>query len=293
MTPLADANERCLYTVLYAPRERIEGIVLDGVAPIVAELGDDPSLDSLFYVRYSEPEWQLRLRVLGRPDWIEGPVRTRVTEWVGRLVADGIAERPVFTTYDREWERYGGPEGMRLAEKLFFADTLACLALLDADRRGAIAKTRREVSLLLVDGLLDLARFTHAERAAFYRTGYDWALRLGTWTDRELAILGERYETLRPGLAALFAPEGGDRDRRWGGEEPRRIADGFFARSQPIVDAILTGHRAGRITGTLTELFWSYAHMMTNRLGIESSAEAILRFFMHRFVEDTPADARR
>jgi thiopeptide-type bacteriocin biosynthesis protein len=280
-------DQLCLFTLLYAPREQHERILADFVTPIARDLRAAPELHSLFFARYNVPTWQVRFRVLGRPGWIAGPVRERFERDLEPLQASGAVERIEFAEYDREIERYGGEEGMALAEKLFLHDSLAVLDLLAAERQGGLAKTRREWSLLMTEGLLDLLGFDRAQRLAFYATGYRWTSEMGTWKEAELETIEKRYQELKPGLQDLFA---GDQSRHpellWGGEEPWRIAERCLEASRPVVAAIREAHAAGRIHQDLTELAWSYSHMHCNRLGIDPTPEALLRYFMHRLVED-------
>lgn len=275
----------CLYTIAYLPRERIESLLLDELAPIVLEIEHHPGLDSLFFVRYSDPRWQLRFRVLGDPAWVQGSLRDQVGARLARLEQEGAIEGHAFGRYDRELERYGGEEGMRLAERLFFLDSMAALRLCAAERRGLSQRSRREIALLLCDGLLDLAGFDFQQRLAFYRRGYAWALEDGQWTAQELEILERRFLELLPGLDRLLAlPRDGD--GLWGGSETAEVARRFIDQARPVVREIVDGQRAGRIRQDVIYLMWSYAHMFTNRMGIESSAEAILRYFMHRYLQE-------
>ena len=287
-------GQLCLFTLLYAPRDQHERILADLVTPIARDLRGSPELHSLFFARYNVPSWQLRFRILGRPDWVSGPVRERVERDLAPLREAGIVEGVEFAQYDRETERYGGEEGMELAETLFLHDTLACLDLMDLERQGNLAKTRREVSLLMTERLLDLLRFGRAERLAFYAYGYRWTREMETWSDADFAAAEERYQALKPGLQELFT---GEQSREpallWGGEEAARIAERCLDASRPVAEAILSGHAAGRIRQDLGSLAWSYAHMHCNRLGIDPNPEALLRFFMHRLLEDgggTPQD---
>jgi len=278
------SDPRCFYTILRAPHERLEPLLLDDVAPVVAAIREAPELDSLFFVRYSEPTWQLRFRVLGEPAWIEAEIAPRLRAHAIDLRDRGVIEGCEFATYDREWERYGGEEGMRLAERLFLLDSLAALDWLIAERRGEVSRSRREFSIVLVDRLLDLAGLDHRRRLAFYRHGYTWAIDGGGWGEAEVAVLEDRFRALKPGLESLLF---GDADpaRVWGGAEPARIAQRFLTDAAPVVQAIVAGQAAGRIRQDLVYLLWSYAHMFSNRLGIESAGEAVLRFFLHRLIE--------
>jgi thiopeptide-type bacteriocin biosynthesis protein len=286
----------CLFVLLYAPRDRHERILADFVTPVARGLRGAPELHSLFFARYNVPSWQVRFRVLGRPDWISGPVFERVERGLGPLKESGAVEGVEYAQYDREVERYGGEEGMALAEKLFLHDSLACLDVMEAERQGLLAKTRREVSMLLTDRLLDLLRFDREQRLAFYAYGYRWAPEMETWKDADLETIEAKYQALKPGLHDLFTGEQSGRpDWLWGGEEPARIAARWQEASRPVAEAILAAHAAGRIPQDLVYLAWSYAHMQANRLGIDPVPEALLRYFMHRVTEDgggAPAASR-
>lgn len=282
-----DDDQLCLFTLLHAPRERHEQILADFVTPIARDLRGAPELDSLFFARYNVPSWQLRFRVLGRPDWVSGPVRERVERDLAPLQESGAVEGIEFAQYDRETERYGGEEGMALAEKLFLHDSLACLDLMEADRQDLLEKTRREISLLMTERLLDLLRFDRAQRLAFYAFGHQWTREMGTWSDAEVEKIEAKYQELKPGLAELFTGEqAGDPEWLWGGEAAARIAARWLEASRPVAEAILAGHAAGRIQQDLVYLAWSYAHMSCNRLGVDATPEALLRYFMHRLYED-------
>ncbi len=281
-------NQRCLYVLLHGPRESHEVILRDLVHPVAAEIRGHPGLDSLFYARFDQPDWQVRFRILGNPEWIDGEVRQRVESRVEPLRQRGLVEGVELAEYQREYERYGGPEGMALAEKVFLHDSLACLDLMEAERQGLLAKSRREFSMVLTERLLDLLEMDRERKLVFYRYGHSWALESGVWKDAELRTLEERYRALTPGLEELFQDKTTDEATLYGGKEPARIARSFLAAMQPVMRDLLATHAAGRISQDPGYLAWSYTHMQCNRLGIDPSGEAILRYFMHRYHQDHP-----
>lgn len=280
--------QSCLYTLIHADRERHEEILSDLVTPVAREIAGHPDLDSLFFARYDDPDWQVRFRVLGRPAWVEGKVRRLMEKRLEPLVKGGVIDSHEFAEYDREYERYGGEEGMALAEKLFLHDSIACLDIMDADRRGRLGKSRREISMLLTDRLLDLMKFDPRRRSDFYQFGYSWALSMNTWQEEELRILNEKYESLKPGLRSLFFDaRREDLVEAFGSEEGARIAERYLASAGPVAEQLLAAHAAGRVKQDLVYLAWSYTHMQCNRLGIEPTPEAILRYFMHRLMQES------
>jgi thiopeptide-type bacteriocin biosynthesis protein len=274
-------DEACLYTLMHAPRESHERLLRELVIPVVTTIKDAPELDSIFFARYSEPDWQLRFRVLGRTSWVAMAVRPLIDAALVPAREAGLFEEVEFAQYDREWERYGGEIGMPLAERIFFQDSLACLDLIDAESRGEIAKSRREYSLLYVERFLDLMGFDRDARIAYYAFAHSWPITDGTWTSGDMDALDRKFRSLEPGLVELIR-EGGDAASAWGGATPARIAARCLDATRPHVDELLTHHRAGRIPQDIVSLAWSYTHMHCNRLGIDAMPEAILRYFMWR-----------
>ena len=65
---------RCLFTAIDAPQGSWEKVILGAVAPVVRELRVQPELDTLFFGRFNEPAWQIRLRVVGDPGWAEAQI---------------------------------------------------------------------------------------------------------------------------------------------------------------------------------------------------------------------------
>jgi thiopeptide-type bacteriocin biosynthesis protein len=270
--------------------EHHDRLLLDLFAPIVRQITGDSQLDSFFFVRYADPEWQLRFRVLGRPEWIETHVRPRVDAAIVPFVNEGAVNRVEFGTYAREWDRYGGPEGMRLAERVFLHDSIACLAILEAERAGRSTLSRREYSLAFTERLLDLFGFDAALRLAFYREGQAWAFRDGVFRDEDKPRLEGRYRDARVSLRSrFFEAGGGSLEAAFGEGDTLGIATTALQSMRPAVEDVVSGHRAGTIRQNLVYLAWSYAHLHCNRLGIDVVPEAILRYLMFRLYEDETA----
>lgn len=278
---------RCLYTIVHAPRERHDDILRRFVAPVARRCAGDPSLESLFLARYNKPDWQVRFRVLGDPAWIEGFVRPEIERSLLSLREDETAAGADFAEYEREYDRYGGKEGMRLAEQLFLHDTLACLDLIDLEGEGKLSRSRREWSLVYVERLFDLLRLDPERREEVYRYSYSWTLDHDYWSEDDLATLDRRYGEVREGIEDLLRGETSrDAALQHGGVEAAAIVARTMTSLAPIAEAIVEGVRSGEVAQEIGHLAWSYSHMHCNRLGIEAHAEAILRYFMHRFYED-------
>jgi thiopeptide-type bacteriocin biosynthesis protein len=264
----------CHYALIEAPREHHEAILERAVTPLAGRFRDADPLESLFFVRYSEPTWQLRFRILGEPAWIDDVARAEVRAALSPLLGEGVATAVREATYDREFERYGGPRGMRLAERVFHVDSLAALDWMALERAGRTQWQRREFSLLLSERIADLFGFDGDARRPFYREGYRWAFDTGLWDEGARATLDERARSSRAGLAALLDPP----EPATGTGEERAVLREFRDALRPTGEALRAGLADGSIRAHAPHLAWSLAHMSTNRLGIDPAAEAILRY---------------
>jgi len=264
----------CHYALIEAAREHHEMILERAVAPLAGRFRDAAGLESLFFVRYSEPTWQLRFRVLGDPDWIDRVARPAMRSALEPLVEEGLSTAVREATYDRELERYGGPVGMRVAERIFHLDSLAALDWMALERAGRTQWGRRELSLLLAERIADLFGFAEGARRLFYRQGYQWAFDTGLWDEAARAKLDERAQSSRAGLAALLD----HMEPARGSAEECALLREFRTALQPAGEALRAGLADGSIRAHAPNLAWSLAHMSTNRLGIDPAAEAILRY---------------
>lgn len=276
------SESACLYVALPCARALHERVLREAIGPLARTLATSPALDSLFFVRYDTPDWQLRLRVLGPAAWLEEHVRPRLLAALAPLQDDGTLAEPHFGEYQREYERYGGALGMRLAERLFLHDSLAALELIEADARGALSGSRREYSLLLTERLLDLMTCDARQRLEVYDFAQRFAFEQQVLHVDDRPRLDAQYARLRDGLRARIL-DTRDAVERWGGAEPARIAAGWARASQPILAELCSAVSEGRVSQNLTSLAWSYAHMQCNRLGVELVPEALLRYFLYRF----------
>ncbi|MER8184726.1 thiopeptide-type bacteriocin biosynthesis protein [Kitasatospora sp. NPDC094015] len=189
---------------------------------LLAELVPELPGVELFFVRYADPLEHLRIRVRHRPGRLE-ELLDLARACAGRLPVHEVAVRE----YRPEADRYGGPELLGAAERLFCADSAAVVRLL----AGRPALPRAVLAALTLDRLAALLLPDPAERRAVAAGSADsragsaehrrhgrelWRLRTdGGGPAAEVAALwagpaaeyGRLLELHRPG------PEGADRRR--------------------------------------------------------------------------------
>lgn len=155
-----------LFVKLYGPRENENGL-LTGVLGDLTEMIDNSGLArQWFFIRYADPEPHLRLRWQGDPDVLLGHVLPQVSDIAAALIERGELHRLVVDTYDRELERYGGPAGTDLCERIFHADSRAVRRLLATPVGSGADLT--ELAAVSVDALLGGLGLDEAARLAYY-----------------------------------------------------------------------------------------------------------------------------
>ncbi len=257
--PAADAfapGAEWLMAKVYTGRAAADRLLRELVPAVLDRAGHD----GWFFIRYGDPEWHLRLRLHGdRP----GALLAALHEASEPFVADGTIWRIQLDTYRREVDRYGGPEGIVLAERLFQADSEAVLAALRSLDGDEALADRWRLAVAGVDRFLGDLGFDVPRRRDVVRRWRDGLVteygETGTLA-RQLA--GRVMRRDREPLTALMA-----------GEPPTpglvaglRALDQRSAAMAPALAALHELAAAGRLTQPLDVLAMSYDHMFVNRL---------------------------
>jgi len=226
--------------------------------------------DRWFFLRYYEQDaGQLRLRFHGEAAALAGHLLPAARGWMDALNVAGLASHFSVDTYRPEIARYGGPQAIEAAERVFHADSKAALEQL-ALRGAGLAKLPLE--LLIAANHLDLLTRLDPDG---WRT---WLLD---------SYPNDRYhrtfQTHRRCALSLLDPAGGWAALRelpggaqllasWQGRAPRVAAYGELIRCLVA---------EGRLASTTTA-FQSMLHMSHNRhagmdLDAEKSTYAVVR----------------
>lgn len=153
------------YLKLYAGAGEIDRLLVNDVLPAMEEARrQDPELQ-FFFIRYADPEWHLRLRV--RAGSVPGLHVRTLLALNQEFASANAAWHSHFATYDRELERYGGPECIDECERWFCEESTAVLRLLAAAYGNADRTLRPAWALATAMRLLDAAGLRHEDRLRF------------------------------------------------------------------------------------------------------------------------------
>lgn len=273
-----------LYAKFYCGPANADRLLLGTVAPLVQQALDSKASDAWFFIRYNDPDGHLRVRLHGPPQRLLLEILPAMRARAERALAGGLLQRLEICTYEREVERYGGPEGMPLCEQLFQADSKAVLDILASLSGDEGAEARWKLALCGADRLLsDLGLDDPSKLALLSRLKEAYFQEFGGATALKRA-LGDRYRKERVALEKLL--EGGE-------AEDSGLVHGLQAlhersrQTKPVIAALLKKAKQGKITTALPDLAASLVHMHVNRL-IRADArahEAVLYAFLAQFHE--------
>jgi thiopeptide-type bacteriocin biosynthesis protein len=248
--------------------------------------------DQWFFIRYGDPDWHVRLRIHGAPNRLLHETLPMLTRVTAPLLDKGQLWRVQLDTYEREVERYGGEAGIRLAERVFHADSEAALAIVRQLAGDAGAELRWRVALAGIDLLFrDLGLTLEQKR--------DIALRAQRGYGREFGVDGafqhevsRRYRTERASVEALLDPPR---------ELPPELAASIEVLHQrsavimPAARALRAAADAGQLCVDVPELAMSLAHMHVNRMlrSAQRAQELVLYEMLGRAYSSQAARRRR
>jgi len=131
---LLPGNNEWLYYKLYGCSKRqneLISVAYENLQKLVAE----GFAQKYFFIRYSDPEPHLRIRVQPGEKGIAA-LFMHISQWLNSLYADGLVSKAVNDSYIRESERYGGSSLIKHAEDYFYHDSKLVMALLTIQRFG-------------------------------------------------------------------------------------------------------------------------------------------------------------
>ncbi|WP_101947962.1 lantibiotic dehydratase [Mycobacterium sp. 3519A] len=231
-----------LFVKLYSPADLEEELLRGPVRALTREVAGE-GFGEWFFIRYSDPRRHIRLRFRGDPERLLRDLLPRITAWASELTNVGMCERFSIDTYERELDRFGGPDGLAASEEFFCADSVVVSDLLACPVMEPLP-----TAVITVDAILRGLGMDRQDR------GLWCAARSGAKSESG-ADYREWKQLLRPMLA--------------GGTAPPPL-DGVLGRlrtaSAQLHNATTKLHGAGRMSCAPIDLYGSLVHLHLNRL---------------------------
>lgn len=280
---------------------------------LVANLQKRQLIESFFFIRYYDTGPHIRLRLKGEDAKIDKEVMPILIEYLDSAremteKEDASAFRILsytFVAYEPEVERYGGEEGILIAEDHFQASSLAILAMMAETEKwdyNAAIGSALQLHFSFLFSLSLLPETIHLLLDHIYTGWLPSAIEYPTLIDKRQpgydeatleAAYGKSYLKQQPGLMAIAATLH-DMAIDTPGEAPG-WHEKWTLHARETHDRIM-GVVAERATDldlarTMSEefaayLYQSYFHMTNNRLGLQNLDEAFIGYLIRRILED-------
>lgn len=244
-----------MYLKVYCGVSRRDRLLLDHLAPVLRAGVAAGEVATWFFLRYADPDPHLRLRLRVPDEGRRLALQQALCRALDAPLRRGVVWRVQFDTYEREIERYGGPEAIEPVEALFQADSECVLDLLAAFPTEPDEDTRAALALLGTHRLLADMALPLNLRVQALGAMRDGLLREFSGGSAMRHALDRKFRQDRPGLQQRLRAD----------DAPARR---FERRSQAMA-VPLQGLRhalAGQPPEALASIAVSLCHMGVNRL---------------------------
>lgn len=283
-------TSRWLYLKLYTGTATADLVLRDVIAPLASRAMESGAAERWFFIRYGDPQNHLRVRFGGEPARLQ-EIIDWLPELLDPLLAEGRISRWQLDTYEREVERYGGPEAMEIAERIFHADSEAVLAALDGLAGDSGVEWRWRLALVGIDRLFaDFGFDLPGRRDVLSRLRRSFGIEFDAGPELTQQLAQRLRETGNELYELLTAGVGPDHPLAGA----LAALDRRSANLAPLVAELRGLESRGELTAQFDQLVTSFIHMFVNRL-IRSDArrhELVLYDLLHRLTLSRLARAK-
>jgi lantibiotic biosynthesis protein len=269
---------------LYGASVSLDKVLREYIQTTLSHAREKDLLLQWFFIRFADPDVHLRIRFRAKTPVRYIELLGFITAQLEPLVSQRAIWKLQLDTYVRETERYGGPDAMLVAERIFEIDSQAVVEILNLMPGDNDSDLRWRAAFLGLDALFsafDLAPEESLEVVRDLRNSYFTSFQV---TDSVRHNLSERFRTERRALELIRNREVGG-SRFWA--SAFRILELRTARLRREADAFRNFESHSRISVPIPELVKSFAHMHVNRImrAGANEHEVILYDFLFRIYD--------
>ena len=267
-----------VYFKIYTGKINSDELLLRHIAPTIRILTKNKNIKKWFFIRYSDPDYHIRLRILANDIYSINNIIYCFYKKLMYCQTNGLIWKVQLDTYYRELERYG-KELIEEAESIFHTDSKCILSILKA--LGKNQQYRWMISFKLVDSLLtDFSLDLNSKQQIMDSLDNDFKKEFGFHT-YNMKQLNAKYREYRKIIETIL--ENTSNDSLF-----LKLYPPIKERSKNMSIVVKELHmkieKADTIT-SLHSLLKSYNHMMLNRLFCDKNRmhELVIYNFMNRY----------
>lgn len=247
-------GDQWLYYKIYTGINIADRLLMEAIAPAAGQMLSNQVINKWFFIRYSDPEYHLRLRFLLTCPGKAGIPMQILQQALQEYVESDLVWKVQLDSYRREIGRYGEAT-MELSESLFFRDSLYFADILRSIQGNGVETLRWLSAMASVDYLLNDFSFDLPQKIAFTSmVKENYVREFGLLDSR--SQLSDKYRAHRKAVEEMLEPESG---------KYRTVHDVLRTRSgeqTPLAAQIVQHTGNGE---KLHSFLSNHTHMMMNR----------------------------
>lgn len=252
-------GDEWIYFKIYCSTNAADEMIQGNLKKLVNQLTKKGLIEKFFFIRYTDPDFHLRLRFRLSQLHRFAEVAAAIRAFVDKYIAQRIITKVQIDTYVRELERYG-EQSIDLSEHIFFTDSNFVINALNTLNDYDDEKSRWQIALAGIDAYLNEFGYDLADKVRFMEVlQKNFLAEFGNGQNL-LHSLNDKYRNLKNPIFSLF------QENEYGFEidDYNKIIAQRAKANKAVVSSILKlyKHEPGRIDDILR----SYIHMFINRL---------------------------
>ncbi|RYE24675.1 MAG: hypothetical protein EOP51_06610 [Sphingobacteriales bacterium] len=254
-------GEEWVYFKWYCSTNFCDELLQGSLKKLTALLVKKKLVTEFFFLRYTDPDFHLRIRFKLTDVQHFGEVISMVRNFTNRYVAQGMITKMQLDTYAREIERYG-ERSIDLSEHIFFTDSQLAIDLLNTMNEYEDDGNRWKLALAGIDAYLNDFGYSLPEKVSFLEVlQKNFLTEFGNGQTLTHS-LNDKYRNLKDPIFGLFRSDNSGYNLE-AAEYNTLFAKRTKANKQVVeqLKALYTGERE-----KLDDILRSYIHMYMNRL---------------------------
>jgi len=264
-----------VYFKLYTGTKTADDFLIQGVTPILKKLQRKHVFEQWFFIRYSDPDFHLRIRLLLSDVRYFGVVSLLFYKELNKWNNDHLLWKVQLDTYNRELERYGA-NLIEEAEAVFCADSECIVSIIK--RLNGNENHRWMIALKLIHELLsDFGLDVEEKQKLMEEAGKAYKTEFG-FNEFNSKQFNSKFRENKKTVESVM-------NNSLDEKEFLSLFPPIKKRSKQLAPIVEQIKRKARKEHSVNELLRSYLHMMLNRLFRSKNRlhELILYDFMFRY----------
>ena len=268
-------GSRWIYIKLYTGEKTADDILIKTIASTLTKLCIEHSIEKWFFIRYSDTDFHLRIRLLVHNSECIGEIINLFYKKLSKWNQNGLLWKVQLDTYNRELERYG-KHLIEETESIFYADSECILSIIK--KLNGNENYRWMIALKLINELLSDFGLNIEEKLKLMENLCKlYKIEFG-FNDYNSKQFNTKYRENKAVVESVL-------NNTFIEKEFVSLFQVIKKRSKILISIVEQIKTKSRKDNEVNELLKSYLHMMLNRLFRSKNRihEMILYDFMFRY----------